>query len=178
MDLNNLHMQKQKMQTSFMVIAKLISAVVFAVRIVHFLYYQNPKFEVSSHFLCLYRQMCWTCSKTTFLGINKYYCGLMCLAQGHNFTIEASVVQWLCHLPCDPGVTGSIPSFSSLSYETINRGPVSMWEVKPEINQQFYIGDQTQDFCIWIEASYTLYHKTTVLHKQTYRKDNSLRGYT
>ena len=28
---------------------------------------------------------------------------------------EASVVQWLCHSPCKPGVAGSIPGFSSLA---------------------------------------------------------------
>ena len=39
--------------------------------------------------------------------------------------LEASVVQWLCHWPCKPGVAGSIPGFSSPSDGTINRGPVS-----------------------------------------------------
>ena len=39
---------------------------------------------------------------------------------------EASVVQWLCHSPCKPGVAGSIPGFSSPSDGTINRGPVSL----------------------------------------------------
>ena len=39
---------------------------------------------------------------------------------------EASVVQWLCHSPCKPGVAGSIPVFSSPSNGTINRGPVSI----------------------------------------------------
>ena len=38
----------------------------------------------------------------------------------------ASVVQWLCHSPCKPGVAGSIPGFSSPSDGTINRGPVSI----------------------------------------------------
>ena len=35
--------------------AKLISAFVFATRIVQFLFYLNPKFQASSTFLCLYR---------------------------------------------------------------------------------------------------------------------------
>ena len=35
--------------------AKLISAFVFATRIVQFLFYLNPKFQASSSFLCLYR---------------------------------------------------------------------------------------------------------------------------
>ena len=39
---------------------------------------------------------------------------------------EASVVQWLCHSPCKPGVAGSIRGFSSRSDGTINRGPMSI----------------------------------------------------
>ena len=35
--------------------AKLISAFVFATRIVQFLFYLNPKFQASSSSLCLYR---------------------------------------------------------------------------------------------------------------------------
>ena len=38
--------------------AKLISAFVFATRIVQFLYFLNPKFQASSSFLCLYRSVC------------------------------------------------------------------------------------------------------------------------
>ena len=38
--------------------AKLISAFVFATRIVQFLFYLNPKFQASSSFLCLYRSVC------------------------------------------------------------------------------------------------------------------------
>ena len=40
------------------VTAKLISAFVFASRIVQFLFYLNPKFHASSSFLCLYRLVC------------------------------------------------------------------------------------------------------------------------
>ena len=36
----------------------LISAFVFATRIVQFLFYLNPKFQTSSSFLCLYRPVC------------------------------------------------------------------------------------------------------------------------
>ena len=50
---NNLHMRT----------AKLISAYVFATRIVQFFYFLNPKFPVSSHLLCLYSPVrkpdCW-----------------------------------------------------------------------------------------------------------------------
>ena len=43
---------------SFVVTAKLISAFVFATRIVQFLFYLNLKFQASSCFLCLYRPVC------------------------------------------------------------------------------------------------------------------------
>ena len=43
----------------------------------------------------------------------KYYYYTICLY------IEASVVQWLCHWTCKPGVAGSIPGFSSPSDGTI-----------------------------------------------------------
>ena len=37
---------------------ELITAIVFATRIVLFLFYLNPKFQDSSSFLCLYRLVC------------------------------------------------------------------------------------------------------------------------
>ena len=49
---------KTKTQISFAVTAKLISAFVFATRIVRSLYYINPKFQASSHLLWLYRPAC------------------------------------------------------------------------------------------------------------------------
>ena len=49
---------ENKGQISFAVTAKLISAFVFAPRIVQFLFYLNPKFQLSSSFLCLYRAVC------------------------------------------------------------------------------------------------------------------------
>ena len=49
---------KTKTHISFAVTAKLISAFVFATQIVHFLYYLNPKFQVSSHLLWLYSLVC------------------------------------------------------------------------------------------------------------------------
>ena len=49
---------KTKAQISFAVTAKLISAFVFATRIVQFLLYLTPKFQASSSFLCLYRPVC------------------------------------------------------------------------------------------------------------------------
>ena len=45
---------KTKAQISFAVTAKLISAFVFATRIVQFLFYLNPKFQDASSHLCLY----------------------------------------------------------------------------------------------------------------------------
>ena len=49
---------KTKTQISFAVTAKLISAFVFALRIVQLLYYINPKFLASSHLLWLYSPVC------------------------------------------------------------------------------------------------------------------------
>ena len=45
---------KTKTQISFAVTAKLISAFVFATRILQSLYFPNPKFQASSHILWLY----------------------------------------------------------------------------------------------------------------------------
>ena len=55
---NNLHMRKQRRRSASRKTAKLISAFVFAPRIVQFLFYLNPKFQASSSFLCLYRPVC------------------------------------------------------------------------------------------------------------------------
>ena len=49
---------KTKPQISFAVTAKLISAFVFATRIVHFLFFLYPKFQASSPLLWLYRSVC------------------------------------------------------------------------------------------------------------------------
>ena len=49
---------KTKTQISFAVTAKLISAFVFAIRIVQFLFYINTKFQASSHLLSLCSLVC------------------------------------------------------------------------------------------------------------------------
>ena len=49
---------KTKTQISCTVSAQLISAFVFAIRIVQFLYYLNPKFQAFSHLLWLYSPVC------------------------------------------------------------------------------------------------------------------------
>ena len=49
---------KTKTQISFAVTTKLISAFVFATRIVQSLYFLNPKFQASSHLLSLYSLVC------------------------------------------------------------------------------------------------------------------------
>ena len=51
-------MRKTKTQISFAVTSKLISAFVFASRIVQSLYFLNPKFQASSHLLWLYSLVC------------------------------------------------------------------------------------------------------------------------
>ena len=50
-----LHMRKQRRRS---VNAKLISAFVFATRVVRSLYHLNSKFQASSHLLWLYRPVC------------------------------------------------------------------------------------------------------------------------
>ena len=49
---------KTKAQISFAVTAKLISAFVFATRIVHFLFFLYPKFQASNHLLRLFSPVC------------------------------------------------------------------------------------------------------------------------
>ena len=49
---------KPKVQISFAVTAKLISVFVFATWIVQFPYFLNPKFQASSHLLCLFSLVC------------------------------------------------------------------------------------------------------------------------
>ena len=49
---------KTKAQISFAVTAKLISAFVFAIGIVHFLFLLNPKFQASMLLLGLYMSVC------------------------------------------------------------------------------------------------------------------------
>ena len=49
---------KTKTQISFAVTAKLISAFVFATRIVQSLYFLNPEFQASSHLVWLYSPVC------------------------------------------------------------------------------------------------------------------------
>ena len=58
-----LHMQKKKMQISFTVITKLITALGFATRTVHCLYFINQKFQASSN-LAVQSDLCQTWSET------------------------------------------------------------------------------------------------------------------
>ena len=58
---------KTKAQISFAVTAKLFSTVVFATRIVQFLFFLNPKFPASSNLLCLYSSVCVRPGRTGFL---------------------------------------------------------------------------------------------------------------
>ena len=45
-------------KTKALITAKLICAFVFATGIVQFLYFLNPKFQASTHLLCLYSYVC------------------------------------------------------------------------------------------------------------------------
>ena len=57
-DADQLCGNREAAQISFAVTAKLISVFVFATRIVHFLFFLNPKFQASSLLLKLYRPVC------------------------------------------------------------------------------------------------------------------------
>ena len=46
---------------------------------------------------------------------------------GHKKGCEASVAERLSYPACKPGVPSLIPGFFSLSDETLNQGPVSVW---------------------------------------------------
>ena len=68
------------MQISFAVTAKLISAFVFATRIVQSLFFLNQKFQVSSLLLCLYRPVCakllvFSCTGSLFSGLKECNAG-------------------------------------------------------------------------------------------------------
>ena len=62
----------------------------------------------------------------------RYDCACSCPLLRYSRTMfsrivkEAFMVQWLFRSHCKPSVAGSIPGFSGLSDETINRGPVSI----------------------------------------------------
>ena len=60
------------------------------------------------------------------IGLNLNTCLKQIFDIQDRYASEASVVQWLCHSPCKPGVAGSISGFSSLLDGTINEGPVSI----------------------------------------------------
>ena len=55
-----------------------------------------------------------------------------CVVSYLNLTLplEASVAQWFSYSPSKPGVVGSVPGFSSLSDETLNRGPMTIFKDK------------------------------------------------
>ena len=57
-EISILHYARTKTQISCAVSAQVISAFVFAILIVQFLYYLKPKFQFSSHLLWLYSPVC------------------------------------------------------------------------------------------------------------------------
>ena len=52
------HIIKSKMQISCSVTALLINAIVFAMKIVKFLFFLNSKLQASSHILSIYSSVC------------------------------------------------------------------------------------------------------------------------
>ena len=93
------------------VTAQLISAFVFAIRIVQSLYYLHPKFQASSHLLWLYSPVC--------------------VGPGRKPTVKLVIKSNLqVKLLAQPWVVGSTRGFSSLSDETLNRGPMTIFQDK------------------------------------------------
>ena len=68
---------KTKAQISFTETAKLIGLFVFATRIVHFLFFLNPKYQASSHLLKLHRPVCirpgWKPRRPVFLCRGSFF---------------------------------------------------------------------------------------------------------
>ena len=86
-------------KTKTQVTAKLISAFVFATRIVQFLFYLNPKFQGSSTFLCLYRSVCvgsvgkphcWLSHETAHIIMGFTMWGAIC-GSGVDFRVSATL---------------------------------------------------------------------------------------
>ena len=73
---------KTMTQISFAVTAKLISAFVFAIRIVQSLYYLNAKFQAYSHLLSVYSLVC--------VGIGRKPPGPVFSQRGSNYYVTAS----------------------------------------------------------------------------------------
>ena len=80
---------KTKVQTSFAVTAKLISAFVCATGIEQFLYFLNPKFASSSH-LWQHRQvgLCQTWSETQIVGFLTGRLDMFRLDQPHSIMLQ------------------------------------------------------------------------------------------
>ena len=81
--------------------------------------YNYARFHTAAAFKCFQTQL--RCKHKVGPG-NIGHCQQVkvCLKGMSRSAIEASVVQWLCHSPCKPGVAGSISGFSSPSDGTIN----------------------------------------------------------
>ena len=108
---------KTKTQISFVVTAKLISAFVFATRIVQYIYSLNTKFEASSPLLWLYSRACvgpgWKPQRPVFSQRGSYMSCVMrksvfrisdqvlhfyfyfCTAQGTNHHGQVTSAKWL-----------------------------------------------------------------------------------
>ena len=67
-----------------------------------------------------------SCSQNNYNN-NKYKClSLMLKKCKPQVLTGAAVVKVINHLACNPEFAGSIPGFTSLSDETLSRGPVSI----------------------------------------------------
>ena len=77
--------------------------------------------------------------------------------------IEASVALWLSCSPSKLGVVGSIPGFSSPSDETLNRGPMIIFQDKLLTRTDF---DEAGDYTVpYVLCPRDLVFKTDIGHK-------------
>ena len=102
---------KTKTQISFTVTAKLISAFVFATRVVQSLYFLNPKFQASSHLLELYSLVCvepgrkperWFSHDAAQMAIKNDICTQRRLTLGHR-KVRMNCIAKEKLYPCEKG---------------------------------------------------------------------------
>ena len=118
-------------QLRFAVTAKLITAFVFATKIVQFLYFLNPKFQASSHLLWLYSPVCVRPGRKPERWFSQllFECTAQTLIRLSLFPgpINNSVMQWFNYpLPHVSFWVFQI-MFTELTFKTIDRGQDNFW---------------------------------------------------
>ena len=127
------------MQISFAVTTKLISAFIFATRIVQFLYFLIPKFPASSHLLCLYSLVyvepvrklhCWVSHGVAHI-ITAELCGdLVAPEEGFVSCMYDEDGLNICNVTCNEGFTHSLRYKTQFQCDTYG---TSGWPEKEDI---------------------------------------------